>query len=145
MNEASVIEIINISDNSEGFYNRKMMMWKNLYAKHKRGVFDSIKAEKLFDYLTTSISRYYKDEFGTAFSKQDRNAANKALVSEFVEALPEIEKGDIDVKTVMTPQVVRARSGKYYNPVRARATKKQGIGMFGIVAVGIAAYLILKK
>ncbi len=141
-------EIMSASDNFEPFYNRKMMMWKNLYAKQKKGIFDPVKAEKLFDYLTTSISKYHKDQFGTVFSKAERDVANKEMVAEFIDSLPEIKSGAIGVNTVMVPQVIRARSGKYYNPVRtvrAKVAKKKGVGILGIAAIGIAAYLILKK
>lgn len=144
MADWEVRELLLMIDNYEGFYNRKMMMWRNLYRKVKRGTFDPVKAEKLFDYLTASVSRYYKDEFGGGFDKDTRQQANKELVKEFLEELS-YREDEIAGIVPQTPQVVRARSGKWYNPVKSvtgRMSSAFDIGDTVVTKSGIKAKVL---
>ena len=82
-------EVILYLNNEPQTYNQKLYMFKNLSRKVDRGIFDPIKAEKLFKPLTDRIRiDYNKEDYGAAnfIPIESSRLADTLLVNEFITA-----------------------------------------------------------
>lgn len=75
--EDAVRELVLYADNTGSLYPQKESIMKNLTRKWRKGVYDSELAAKLWLYWATAAAKSYAQEFGYAFSVQDRKAAAK--------------------------------------------------------------------
>jgi hypothetical protein len=73
----AVRELVLYADNTGSLYPQKESIMKNLTRKWRKGVYDSELAAKLWLYWATAAAKSYAQEFGYAFSVQDRKAAAK--------------------------------------------------------------------
>jgi hypothetical protein len=73
----AVQELVLYADNTGSLYPQKEAIMKNLTRKWRKGVYDSELADKLWLYWATAAAKSYAQEFGYAFSVQDRKAAAK--------------------------------------------------------------------
>lgn len=76
--EDAVRELVLYADNDGTLYQQSAVpIMKNLTRKWRKGVYDSELAAKLWLYHATRAAKNYAQEFGYAFSVQDRKAAAK--------------------------------------------------------------------
>lgn len=76
--EDAVRELVLYADNDGALYQQSAVpIMKNLTRKWRKGVYDSELAAKLWLYHATRAAKNYAQEFGYAFSVQDRKAAAK--------------------------------------------------------------------
>jgi len=74
----AVRELVLYADNDANLYQQSAVpIMKNLTRKWRKGVYDSELAAKLWLYHATRAAKNYAQEFGYAFSVQDRKAAAK--------------------------------------------------------------------
>ena len=74
----AVRELVLYADNDGALYQQSAVpIMKNLTRKWRKGVYDSELAAKLWLYHATRAAKNYAQEFGYAFSVQDRKAAAK--------------------------------------------------------------------
>ena len=78
-------------DNDRNTYEKKMYMFRNLEKKKDKNIYDPVKAEKLFNYLTTDVRRMLNrtesetiiDMIGTAMPVRASVMADRNLRLEF--------------------------------------------------------------
>lgn len=78
-------------DNDHPTYDRKIYAFKSLEKKKDKGIYDPVKAEKMFNYLTTDVRRMLNREnresmiemIGTTMPVRASIMANRSLRLEF--------------------------------------------------------------
>lgn len=85
-------------DNDRQMYRQEQDIQKNLIAKMKKGVYDSEKAVKLWQYWADNAAKKYEKEFGTPgskiFSMADRKKVALSKAKEFEELYDDGEFDD---------------------------------------------------
>lgn len=99
MDNVAATEIRLWIENNEPLYRQGLMILKNLYRKHKRGILDKAKAPKLLMYLVEAGLKSYAKEYGDAkewsklLSVADRKELAAELAKEYIE---QIESGEFE-------------------------------------------------
>lgn len=137
----AVRELVLYADNTGSLYPQKESIMKNLTRKWRKGVYDSELAAKLWLYWATAAAKSYAQEFGYAFSVQDRKAAAKEFEEnwraelEAGNAMESVQEAEYRGKKVELNKPKRGGSKKFYVYVKNPKTgniKKVSFGAKGM-------------
>ena len=86
VDETALRELDLYSDNTFELYNQKKSILANLQKKASKGVYDPVKAAKLWMYWVTAAAQRYTKEFGSGspiFNKATKEALAKELAARY--------------------------------------------------------------
>ena len=84
VDEHAVTELDLYAENEYSLYNQKKLIFANLQKKATKGVYDPVKAAKLWGYWVAAAAKKYSHEFpGVVFNKATRDALAMELARRY--------------------------------------------------------------
>ncbi len=85
--EHAANHIVLLVDNTQNYYNQKMMIFNNLEKKVRKGTYDKTKAPKAISYLTDVVRKNWNKEYSAdqeeVMTPSGSRMADKELVHDF--------------------------------------------------------------